>query len=148
MESKSIQFYFVVLTVLVLVHNTNGNGYYRPLPLFTGSVNELNSRAVWTRTYHFGDILTTTPPPKPENLLKNEARFDIDQIMNDMAVLSSSSTPKDEDKLFRAQQKDSWFSTVKIIPDEHHVSAYMNKGMLKRYSYVSALKLSKFRYNT
>lgn len=100
------------------------DGYYQPLPLFTSSVNELNNEAIWTHRHGFGHQTTG----KPENLMAPEVRFNIDQIMNDMGVLHS---PK-EDKLFRAQQRDSWLSTVKIIPDEHHVSAFLNKGIVKR----------------
>jgi len=100
--------------------------FYRPLPLYTGSVNELNSKAIWPRR---ASPFHVTTSPGPENLIANSLKFDIDQIMNDMPIPSSAT---DEDKFFRAQQKDSWLSTVKIIPDEHHVSAFLNKGIVKR----------------
>lgn len=137
-----ISVFVLGMLMLAFCYSSDSPDYYRPLPLYTGSVNELNRKAVWTRTYNFGDVPTTSPP-KPENLKKGDDKngsfaFDVDQIMNDMATLSYSSNSRtsninDKDKLlFRTEQRDSWLSTVKIIPDEHHVSAYLNKGVVKR----------------
>lgn len=113
----------LVVLIMTVVSHIWAEDYYRSLPTYTGSVNELNGKGIWTHVNDFEEK-TTRRPEKMHNGLN----FDIDQIMNDMGSLPTSRN----DTFFRAQQKDSWLTTVKIIPDEHHVSAFLNKGFVKR----------------
>lgn len=117
---------FEGLLLLSCINPLYGVGeFYKPLPLYTESVQELNTNAIWpTRSTRMSE------PGRPENLMGNSAKFDIDQIMNDMEIVTPSANSSNT--FFRAQQKDSWISNVKIIPDEHHVSAFLNKGIVKR----------------
>lgn len=126
MGNRSWNKLFVIL--LTFLSNEFHDGvctadYYRPLPLYTGSISELHNKAIWPQR---NEEKTTGRPMS----MNKDLNFDIDQIMNDMGSIAPST--HGNDTFFRAQQKDSWLSTVKIIPDEHHVSAFLNKGIVKR----------------
>jgi hypothetical protein len=60
--------------------------------------------------------------------------MDMEQIMNDMGVYNDKDNNKPtfaDRKGYRLPVRDN-FSSIKVIPDEHHVSAFLNKGVAKR----------------